>query len=307
MQLEYIVAVDTHRHFVTAAQKCFVTQPTLSMQLKKLEEDLGVTLFDRTKQPIIPTEVGSQIIAQARRILSETNKIDEIIRAYNDTVSGNITIGIIPSLAPYLIPLFIGNFTKKYPEVEIKIVELLTDEIIRQLKIETIDVGILVTPLHEQGIIEQPLFYEEMTIFANNTHPFCNQNSIKVKELASPDLWLLNNGHCFRSQVINLCNYQNEAQSSSDHFEYESGSLETIKKLVAIEGGYTLMPELALDDSNKHTVTKYLDDSPLREVSLVYTRNYAKKRILNLITEEINNVIPEKMKDKNRGYVVEWK
>lgn len=280
IQLEYIVAVDTYRHYVTAAEKCFVTQPTLSMQIKKMEDELGIIIFDRTKQPIIPTEIGEKIIEQARIIIAESKKIDEIVNNYNGSVSGEINIGIIPSLAPYLLPLFIGKFTKKHPELNVKVIELLSEEIIEQLKKDLLDVGILVTPLHEKGIKEEPLFYEEMMVYANNTHPITNNKKLKLSQLANPDLWILGSGHCFRDQVINLCNYKG-ALKNDIHFEYESGSLETIKKLVELEGGFTILPELAVDIKNKKSKTsiiRFNKNNPIREVSMVYSRNFTKEK-----------------------------
>ncbi len=308
IQLEYIIAVDTYRHFVTASKKSFVTQPTLSMQIKKMEDDLGVIIFDRTKQPIIPTEIGSKIIEQARTIIAEAKKIDEIISEDSNSISGEISIGIIPSLAPYLLPLFIGKFTRQYPDIQVKVVELLTDEIIFQLKKDMLDVGILVTPLHEKGIAEEVLFYEEMKIISNKSHALATKKTIKTAELASPDLWLLSNGHCFRSQVVNLCSYKTNLNDAS-HFDYESGSLETIKKLVEIEGGYALLPELAIDKnaSNPNTIINQINKTPLREVSFAYTRNYSKKRLLSILSESIKNAIPAKMLTKERGFVVEWR
>lgn len=306
IQLEYIIAVDTYRHFVTAAEKCFVTQPTLSMQIKKLESDLGIIIFDRTKQPIIPTEIGEKIIEQARTTVAESKKIDEIVKAESDTISGTITIGIIPSLAPYLLPLFIGNFTKKHPDVTVRVIELLSNEIISELKKDTLDVGILVTPLNEKGIIEEVLFYEEMKVLCSSSHPLSSKKNITVKELESPGLWLLNNGHCFRNQVVNLCNYQQQ-NTTKANFSYESGSLETIKKLIEIEGGYALMPELAIDTLHKNIRVIPIKNTPLREVSFAFTRNYNKKKLLTIIAEEIKTAIPESLKHKERGFVVEWK
>lgn len=309
IQLEYIVAVDTYRHFVTASQKCFVTQPTLSMQIKKLEEDLGVTIFDRSKQPIIPTEIGKDIIEQARVTLSESKNIEELIANHKNTISGELTIGIIPSLAPYLLPLFIGKFTKKYSDVQVKILELFSIDIIDQLKKDQIDVGILVTPLNEKSIMEQPLFYEEMLLYTNKKHVLATQKSVQTNELANPDLWLLSNEHCFRSQIINLCGYQNKLKEDY-HFEYESGSLETIKKLVEIEGGFTLLPELAVDKQldESQTITRHFQSTtPLREVSMAYARGYAKMRLLKLLSEEIKNNVPKGMLNKERGYIVEWR
>ena len=307
-QLEYIIAVDTYRHFVTASEKCFVTQPTLSMQIKKLEDELGVIIFDRTKQPIVPTEIGAKIIEQARVTLSAGKKIAELIKEDSETISGELTIGIIPSLAPYLLPRFIGSFTEKYPMVKVKIVELMTEEIVFQLKKDMIDVGILVTPLSEAGVIEKPLFYEKMVLYIHANHPLAKKKVLKTTDIATPDLWLLSKGHCFRSQVLNLCSYQRSAQSELP-FEYESGSLETLKKFVEKEGGFTLLPELAIDDSGKHTDTriKQFDVTPLREVSFAYTRNYSKKKLLELLETEIKKSVPKAMLTRERGNVVDWR
>ncbi|WP_297096018.1 LysR substrate-binding domain-containing protein, partial [uncultured Draconibacterium sp.] len=206
-QLEYIVAVDTHRHFGKAAESCFITQPTLSMQIKKLEEDLEIIIFDRSKQPLIPTDVGVRIIEQARVVLKQAEEINNIVKDHKNQVSGMLRIGIIPTLAPYLLPIFVGNYKKKYPNIFIKVVEATTENIINLLHKDLIDVGILVTPLHEEKILEKPLFYEEMLIYANSGHKLHKQKEITVEDIATPEIWLLSDGHCFRDQVINLCSY----------------------------------------------------------------------------------------------------
>lgn len=307
-QLEYIVAIDAYRHFVTAADKCFVTQPTLSMQIKKLEEHLGVTIFDRSKQPIIPTDVGEKIIEQARIVLTENAKINEIVEEFNSTLSGELTIGVIPSLSPYLLPLFIGNLTSNYPHINVTVVELLTEEIIHKLKNDTIDVGILVTPLNEASIIESPIFYEKMLLFANKSHELATKAHLETNEITSEGLWLLGKGHCFRSQVVNLCSYQDEHNDEA-MFKFESGSLETIKKIIESEGGYTLLPELGINNCNPdNTVIRHFDsETPVREVGIVYSRNHAKKRMLEALKTTIEQSIPEELLNANRGQIVEWR
>ncbi len=307
IQLEYIIAVDTYKQFVTASEKCFVTQPTLSMQIKKMEEELGVIIFDRSKQPVMATDIGRKIIDQARTILAQSQRIYEIIADHNDTMAGDITIGIIPSIAPYLLPKIITSITQNYPEINFKVKELLTEDIIKELKLETIDVGILVTPLEEKGIIEQPLYYEEIVMYVNKEHPYASLNDLSPIQLSMNDLWLLNNGHCFRSQVLNLCVKDIDANPVGN-FEYSSGSLETIKKMVDLNGGYTLLPGLSVDgDSNHGIIKKFADPIPLREVSFVYTRNYLKKRIINMLSEEIKTVIPREYLDDSRGVIAEWR
>lgn len=307
-QLEYIIAVDTYRHFVKAADACFVTQPTLSMQIKKLEDTLGEIVFDRSKQPIIPTDIGKKILDQARIVIAERNKIEEVIQENTLDVSGDLSIGIIPSLAPYLLPLFIGTFSKLYPLVKVNIIELMTEEIVDQLKRDVLDVGILVTPLQEPGIIERPLFYEKMVLYIHKGHPLAKKKLLKTSDIATPDLWLLSKGHCFRSQVLNLCSYQHSIKSTLP-FTYESGSLETLKRFVEKEGGFTILPELAAEEVSKDSPAKIkqFEATSLREVALVYTRNYSKKRVLALLEEQIKKSVPKSLLSKERGNVVEWR
>jgi LysR family hydrogen peroxide-inducible transcriptional activator len=308
-QLEYIVAVDTFRHFGRAAEHCFITQPTLSMQIKKLEEDLEVIIFDRSKQPMIPTDVGRRIIDQARIALQESGRINNIIKEHKNLISGELKIGIIPTLAPYLLPLFIGNYKRKYPNINIRIDELTTANIIDHLNRDLIDVGILVTPLKEDRINEKPLFYEEMLLYLNDNHPLASQTNIKLKDIATPELWLLSDGHCFRDQVINLCSFKG-AENSALPFHFEAGSLETIMNIVDKEGGLTIIPELAtinMSELRFEHVRTFIDTNPLREVSLVYSRHYAKHKLIELLGKEIITSMPEKMLKKNRGTVVEWR
>ncbi len=308
-QLEYIVAVDTHRHFATAAEHCFITQPTLSMQIKKLEESLGITIFDRTKQPIIPTYIGAEVIEQARLVLSEAKKIEEIIDSHKNKVEGSLKIGIIPTLAPFLLPMFIGDYIRKYPDIKVEVEELVSEDIVQYLKKDKIDVGIFVTPAKEEKIIERPLFYEEMMIYAHKDHALLKQEQIEVKDIVTPDIWMLSDGHCFRNQVINLCE-MHSLQHQSLPFEFESNSLETLMKIIDREGGFTLIPELAtqyLSEEKLKQVKRFSNLNPLREVSLVYSRHYTKHKLLDLLAKNIQSVVPQEMLNSNKGTVVEWR
>ena len=308
IQLEYIVALDTHKSFSLAADKCFVTQPTLSMQIKKMENDLGIILFDRSKQPIVCTDIGKIIIEQARLVLSESKKIEELIQISKNTLIGELKIGIIPSLAPYLLPLFIGDFARKYSGIKISIHELLSEEIAENLLNEKIDVGLLVTPLKVSGFVEAPLFYEKIFLYCNESHAFSKLKEVSIQQIMNENIWLLSHGHCFRNQVVNLCKLKNNGNNLP--FAYESASIETLIKFVDKEGGLTLVPELAildLPDSKKKLAKKLTDISPVREVSLVTNRVFVKQRILQVLNDEIIRVIPKEMLDKKRGEIVEWK
>ncbi|MBK9592042.1 MAG: hydrogen peroxide-inducible genes activator [Crocinitomicaceae bacterium] len=308
IQLEYIVALDSYRSFSLAADKCFVTQPTLSMQVKKMETDLGITIFDRTKQPIVVTDIGRVIVDQARLVLSESKKIEELIQLSKNTLTGELKIGVIPSIAAYLLPKFLGNLARKHPGIKISVQELLTEEIVENLRTEKIDVGILVTPLEHAGIIETPLFYEKILLYMNAAQEFAKLESIKLSQINTDNLWLLSQGHCFRNQVINLCKIKDS--NNALPFEYESASIETLIKFVDKEGGFTLIPELAaldLPDSKKHLAKQIKDVKPIREVSLVTNRVFVKQRILEVLKTEIIQSVPKEMLDKKRGEIVEWK
>jgi len=279
------------------------------MQIKKLEEHLNIILFDRTKQPVIPTESGKKIIEQARVVLREANRVKQLVNEVKESVSGDLRIGIIPTIAPYLLPLFAGNYKRLYPDVRLKVEEMVTEKIIDNLNKDLIDVGILVTPLHEKNIIEKPLYYEEMMIYTNTNHPLATQLVIKIKDIATPEIWLLNDGHCFRHQIVNLCDLQN-VDSDSLPFEFEGGSLDTLMKIIDNEGGYTLIPELAgldLAESRHNQLKHFSNIVPLREVSLVTTRQFAKTKSISLLAESITESVPQKLLNLERGTVVEWK
>jgi len=301
-QLEYIVAVDTYRHFATAAEHCYVTQPTLSMQIQKLEQELGVKIFDRSKQPVMATDIGEEIIIQARRILSESSLLQQIVSDRKGLLQGELKLGIIPTLAPYLLPLFIPNFAKKYPSVKLKIVDLTTDVIIEHLKNGRIDAGLLVTPLSDQAIREYPLFYEEMVAYVSKNNPAYRKTYLAPGDLDPTKLWLLEEGHCFRTQIMNLCELKRTA-TSDNSFEYEAGSIETLRKMVEINNGATVLPELATIDLNakqQSLIRHFRSPSPMREVSLVIHRDFVKRRLIEVLREEILESLPEKIR-KNKA------
>lgn len=305
-QLEYIIAVDTYRHFSTAAAQCFVTQPTLSMQVQKLEEALGSKIFDRSKQPVIPTETGEEIILQARKILHEVKMIYQLISDKQGVLKGDLRIGIIPTLAPYLLPMFLQPFLTKYPEIKIKVKEMTTDVIIEKLKAGKIDAGLLVTPLQDTGIIEYPLFYEELVAYVSEQNAAYKKTYVLADDIDLKDLWLLEEGHCFRSQTINLCELKKQTKEQS-HFEYEAGSVETLRKMVELNNGVTILPELAtLDFSVKqlNMVRHFKAPVPVREVSLVTHRNYVKKKLVDVLAEGILLTLPGKITLNKKNNVV---
>ena len=303
-QIEYILAVDKFRHFGRAAKACSVTQPTLSMQLQKAEEELGVVIFDRSRNPILPTDDGQQIISQARIVLREYKKIFSIIDANKGEVRGQFRLGVIPTLAPYVIPLFAGDFVQKYPDVNLIIEEHKTEDIIELLGKDEIDAGLLVTPIHGESFIERVLFHEPFSVFASTNHHLLKKSKIKDKDLDTSDVWLLNEGHCFRQQVLNLCKVSRDS-GLHDNLKFESGNLETLKNMVNNSSGYTLLPHLAVLNLSKEELTHVRDfhtPVPTREVSLVHNRIFLKEKIISALVDSIVEHLPDSltsMKKKN--------
>jgi len=305
IQLEYIIALDTYRHFALAADNCFVTQPTLSMQIQKLEAELGVKIFDRTKQPVIPTAIGTAIIAQARKTVREAGIIKELISEQQHTLSGELKIGIIPTLAPYLIPPLFKIMKGKYPQLNLIIKEYITEEVVVELKHNRLDCGIVVTPLDDASIKEEVLFYEELFVYVSAKNALFNKQYILPKEINPNELWLLEEGHCFRSQILNLC----ELKKSNDfNFKYETGNIETLKRMVDKSDGITILPELAIQEFTKpqmKLIKRLQKPTPAREVSLVTHRNHIKTKIIQTLKEEILTIIPKPMQKLQNKKVVD--
>lgn len=307
VQYQYIIAVDEHRHFATAAEKCFVTQPTLSMQIQKLEDQLGVLIFDRSKHPVIPTDIGRKIIDQARIVLHENQQIHELINDEKQMVNGVLRIGIIPTLSPYLLPLFITSFMDNYPDVELVVQELVTERIIEKLQVDQLDVGLFVTPSGEGGLQEKILFYEEFVAYISESHQLNKKKDLDAEDIDVADTWVLNEGHCFRNQVLNICQ---PLGGVNDRFRFESGSLEALKRLVDKHGGITLLPELAtldMSESELNMLHYFNDPKPVREVSLVYHRSFLKHKLTELLYKEILNSIPDDIQSKKNGKIIRWK
>ena len=306
VQLEYLVAVDTLRHFAKAAASCFITQPTLSMQLMKLEQELGIKIFDRSKQPVIATPAGEELISHARKILSERNNLLDFLHLHKGILAGELKVAVIPTLAPYLLPLFIPSFTKKYPKVKLIISEMTTGVIIKRLKEGKIDTGILVTPLNEAGIKEQVLFYEEMLAYVSSKNAVYKKTYVLPQDIDPNKLWLLEEGHCFRTQIANLCQLR-RASAEGSHFEYEAGSLETLRRLVELNDGITILPELAtfeMTAKQKSLLRKFRQPIPMREVSIITHRDHVKKNLIEILKKEILDSLPEKILKNKPSMVI---
>ncbi|MDB4875019.1 MAG: oxyR [Gemmatimonadetes bacterium] len=310
-QLAYVVAIDTHRHFARAAEACNVTQPTLSMQIAKLERTLGVALFDRARAPVVPTDIGVHLIAQARVTLRAASRMAEIAEARAGVVAGVLRLGVIPTLAPYLLPRVIQRLAKLYPELELVIEERLTDDVITGLRRDTLDAGIVASAIAEPGTDERMLFTEPFVGYLSTTHRLARQRKINRSDLLLDDLWLLSEGHCFREQTVQLC----EQRPSRGHrapaahqnprgctvgVQFESGNLETLKRLVETGTGMTLLPMLAALDlqtaAERRRIRPFVAPAPAREVRLVRRRDYLKQHLVEAVVTGILETLPDEIR-----------
>jgi LysR family hydrogen peroxide-inducible transcriptional activator len=289
-QLKYTLAVAQQGNFTLAAEKCFVTQPTLSMQVQKLEEELDIELFNRKAKPITLTAVGEKIIAQAKVILEEAKRMNDIVATERGVVEGHFRIGIIPTVMPTLLPLFLNTFIKKFPKVNLKIEELNTASIVEELSTGKLDAGIAATPLDHPQLIEKPLYYEPFVGYTPKSHPLSSIKKLEVEDLEKMDILVLEDGHCFREHVLNLCQITRKSKS----FDLKSGSFETLIRLANEGMGMTLLPYLqtrALSEKDKENLRYFESPEPAREISMIYSKNLLKIPIIEALSETIEGIL----------------
>ncbi|MCH4552366.1 MULTISPECIES: LysR substrate-binding domain-containing protein [Aestuariibaculum] len=291
-QLYYVLAVAENQNFTKAAEKCFVTQPTLSMQIQKLEDELSIQIFDRSKKPIELTDVGKKIVTQARNIVNESYRIQDIVDQQKGFIGGEFKLGIIPTVMPTLLPMFLKNFIKRHPKVKLIIEELTTDEIIARIKDGHLDAAIAATPLEDDAIKERVLYFEPFVSYIPKNHKLHTNKKIDIAELDVSDMLLLEDGHCFREGVLNLCKAFKTQQD--EQFQLESGSIETLIKLSDEGLGMTLLPylhTLDINDKEKENLHFFKEPSPAREVSLIYHKSELKMQIIEALQDVILGVV----------------
>jgi len=291
-QLQYVLAVAEHRNFTVAAEKSFVTQPTLSMQVQKLEDELDVLIFDRGTKPISITEAGQKIVDQARNIVHEAARIRDIVDQEKGFIGGTYSLGIIPTVMPTLLPMFLKIFTDRYPKVHLIIREQSTERLIENLREGHLDAGIAATPLGIEHLTERPLYYEPFVAYIPQGHRLSAPGKIRPEDLDLDDILLLQDGHCFRDGVINLCKATN--RMDNEHFNLESGSFETLVKLADEGMGMTLLPylhTLDLDARRQERIRYFQDPAPAREVSLIYHKKELKYQITGALKDVISSVV----------------
>ena len=294
-QLEYILAVNQFRHFAKAAEYCRVTQPTLSAMIQKLEEELDTRIFDRSQQPVCPTPVGIHIIEQAQNILVQANRIKNIIEEEKHSLTGTFKLGILPTVAPYLLPRFFPQLMKKYPDLDIRVVEMKTNDIKKALQTGEIDAGIVASLAGMEELQQTPLFYEQFFAYVSREDALFNNEVIRTSDLNGEQLWLLDEGHCFRDQLVRFCQMKSARASQ---LSYHLGSMETFMRMVESGKGVTFIPELAvlqLGDAQKELVRSFAIPCPTRQVVLLTNKNFIRHTLLEVLVKEIKLSVPKEM------------
>lgn len=304
-QLEYILAVNTHRHFGRAAEHCHVTQPTLSAMIQKLEDELGVKLFDRSVQPVSPTAIGKKIIAQAQQIVEQSTQITEIVAEEKGAMVGSFHLGILPTIAPYLLPRFYPSFLERYPELDVQVSEMKSSEIEQALEKGELDAALLATDPESKQLVAEPLFYEEFYGYVAREDALFKERLIRTSDITGENLWLLDEGHCFRDQLVKFCNIKGAQESRN---AYRLGSMETFMRMVEGGRGITLIPELSvaqLSKEQQELVRPFALPRPAREIRLVTSVGFIRNTLLECLKKEILHAVPKEMLQlKQTQYVV---
>ena len=294
-QLKYTLAVAEHGNFTTASEKCFVTQPTLSMQVQKLEEELGITIFNRSTKPLQVTEVGEKVLNQARKIIEESTRMNDVISEEKGIIGGTLKVGIIPTVTSTLLPLFLNIFTKKYKNVDLKIEEFNTETLVQKLEDNSIDCAIAATPLSNDKVLERPLYYEPFVAYVPKHHSLSGNKYLELDDLTNGDLLILQDGHCFRNQFLNLCSLED----LNKQYELKSGSFETLINLSNNGPWMTIIPYLHsnnLSPKNIENIIPFQDPAPAREISMIYSKSQLKLPVINALMSNISSVIRGQIK-----------
>ncbi len=295
-QIEYMLAVAKERSFRGAADSRFVSQPALSTQIHKLEEELGVVIFDRSQSPIRPTKIGSLIIEQAKVLHHEALRIPEIVQTEKYGLVGELNVGVIPTISPYLVPLFLKSFNHTYPQIDISISELTTHTCLKHLENEDIDAAILATKEDEKRFIQERLYDEEFLLFAHKDNKLLKKTQASIGDVCLTDLWLLEEGHCLSDAIITTCHLRKDVSQLPGHLNFKIGNLESLRLLVQENFGYTLLPYLStlkLNPKEKKLLRPFSDRKPQRTVYLTLRKGYLKEGLVKALKSQILEAVPK--------------
>ena len=291
IQLEYLLAVANYGSFSLAAEKCFVTQPSLSMQVKNLEEELGVIVLDRSTKPVLPTDAGLAVIRQAKEAVQAFAMVREVVSDLQNEISGTLRLGVIPTIAPYLLHRFIPDFVRKCPKVELQIREMMTGNIIRALDRDMLDAAIMAGGTSPEGIREEELFNDRFFAYVSTDHPLCQRSNIRIEDIDVRHLLLLSEGNCLRDQVIELCQAQ---KNIARQYSFESGSLETLMRIVDNTPNLIpIIPEMVadyIDEKHRPQVKTLAKGAASRKITIAVRRTYVKRSLIDALKESVMNV-----------------
>lgn len=305
-QLKYIVALDEERHFARAAEVCMVTQPGLTIQLKNLEEEIGIKIFDRNKVPLTPTALGVEIINRAKKILREADEIRDFVINEKNVLEGELKLGIISTLSPYLIPLFIKAMKKAAPKVHFIIKEANTGQLMKEVENGTLDVAIMATPTGHAALIEHPIFREPFVAYLNEEHPLAGSDFYELQLNDKTELLLLQSEFCYNAQLLDICGIKDPGKIK-EQFTYDISSIETLKNLVRAQLGFAIIPELSiLNEKNTGLFKPFKEPKPVREISLVVSDSFSKKLLLEKMNEAIWNCLPDNLKKDFAYRKIRW-
>jgi len=304
-QLQYVVALDQYKHFVRASESCEVAQPTLTLQVKKLENEIGFKIFDRSSKPIQSTPMGHLFIEKARQIIREVESLKELVNQDKNELKGNFRLGIIPTLAPYLLPVFLKDFVDSHEGLSLEVKEMQSERIMEELDKGSLDIGIMATPLAHRHLREIPMFYEPFLVYAHPNHNILKKSIATSDDMHQNGLWVLDQGHCFRNQVLNICE-KREARAV-ERISFDSGSIETLKNMIKGHSGFTLVPELAIGPQDQTQVRRFMAPEPAREISLIVHHTFTKELLLKHLRKSIQGSVPIKFKKNNRFVTVQWR
>lgn len=304
-QMQYVLAVAEHRHFEQAAGKCFITQSTLSTMISRFEEEIGIRIFDRKKKPVQITGEGQVIIEQLRLIINTIHQLGELLKEIKGEVKGNLSIAAIPTIAPYLLPLFLQDFANKFPGLHIQVKEQTTGEIVRQVKSRELDMGIVSIPLKDDDLTELKLYDEPFVLYdAGMKHP----GKVSIKKMDAGNLWLMEEGHCLRTQVQKLCKLSNSRVRPKVNFDFKAGSIDSLMRFVKAGKSATLLPYLSINNLQKDElkfIRQFTAPVPMRTVGLIVHKHFVKKNILDLLQKEIlKKVVPALPKQSVRAEIL---
>ena len=305
-QLKYIVALDEERHFARAAEACMVTQPGLTIQLKNLEEEIGIKIFDRTKVPLTPTILGAEIINRAKRILREADEIRDFVVNEKNMLQGELKLGVISTLSPYLIPLFIKSIRKVTPNVHYTIKESNTGQLMQDVETGALDVALMATPTGNPNLIEHPVFKESFIAYLNENHPMANETYYKLQPSDRTELLLLQKEYCYNAQLLDICGIKDPGKIK-EQFSYDISSIETLKNLVRAQLGFAIIPEMSvLNEADTRLFKHFMEPKPVREISLVVSCTFSKKLLLEKMSATIWECLPESLKQSYAYRKIKW-